>query len=64
MYVYPILNLYVFMNSQICGIAHNDKLKGEILVVDDKEVVKTVNIYNEYVKKEEEKSNKIKQEKA
>ncbi len=54
----------LFMNSQICGIAHNDKLKGEILVVDDKEVVKTVNIYNEYVKKEEEKSNKIKQEKA
>lgn len=44
----------LFMCSQIYGVAHNDKLKGEILVIDNNEVVKTVNVYNDYVKKKEE----------
>lgn len=44
----------LFMSSQIYGVAHNDKLKGEILVIDNNEIIKTVNVYNEYVKKKEE----------
>ncbi len=44
----------LFMSGQIYGVAHNDKLKGEILVIDNSEVIKTVNVYNDYVKKKEE----------
>lgn len=44
----------LFMSGQIYGVAHNDKLKGEILVIDNNEVIKTVNVYNDYVKKQEE----------
>lgn len=44
----------LFMSSQIYGVAHNDKLKGEILVIDNGEIIKTVNVYNEFVKKKEE----------
>lgn len=53
---------HLFMSGQIHGVAHNDKLKGEILVIDNDEVLKTVNVYNEYVKKKEEE--KAKKEKA
>lgn len=44
----------LFMSGQIYGVAHNDKLKGEILIIDNNEIIKTVNVYNEYVKKQEE----------
>ena len=41
------------MSGYICGVAHNEKVKGEILVTDDKEIVKMVHVYNESVKEKE-----------
>lgn len=41
----------LFMAKIIGGIAHNDKLKGEILVVDDKQIEETVVIYHDAVEK-------------
>lgn len=54
----------LFMSGQIYGVAHNDKLKGEILIVDNDEIIKTVKVYNEYVKKKEEEKKKAKSEKS
>ncbi|MCM1054790.1 MAG: chemotaxis protein CheW [Bacteroides sp.] len=42
-------NKCLFMSGYVCGVAHNEKLKGEILIADDKEIVKMVNVYNESV---------------
>lgn len=39
----------LFMSGYICGVAHNEKIKGEILIADDKEIVKMVNVYNKSV---------------
>lgn len=39
----------LFMSGYICGVAHNERFKGEILITDDKEIVKMVNVYNESV---------------
>lgn len=50
----------LFMCGLIYGVAHNDKIKGEILVIDNNEVIKNVNVYNEYVKKQEEEKAKRK----
>lgn len=49
---------HLFMSGQIYGVAHNDKLKGEILVIDNNEIIKTVNVYNESVQKEKKKKEK------
>lgn len=43
-------NRCLYMSGYICGVAHNEKIKGEILVTDDKEIVKMVHVYNEHVK--------------
>lgn len=40
----------LFMSGRLCGIAHNSKIPGEILLMDDLEIVKLVSIYNEKVK--------------
>lgn len=42
----------LYMSTQICGIAHNTRIKGEILIADDREIVKMINLYNESVKEE------------
>lgn len=55
---------FLFTSSQISSVAHNDKIKGEILVVNDKEVVKTIDMYREYLKKEEEKKKRLQEQKA
>lgn len=39
----------LFMSGYICGVAHNERFKGEILIADDKEIVKMVNVYNKSV---------------
>lgn len=41
----------LFMSGYICGVAHNEKIKGEILIADDNEIVKMVNVYNKSVEK-------------
>ena len=46
-------NRCLYMSGYICGVAHNEKVKGEILVTDDKEIVKMVHVYNESVKEKE-----------
>lgn len=43
----------LYMSAQICGVAHNEKIKGEILIADDREIVKMINLYKESVKEEE-----------
>ena len=50
----------LFMSGHICGIAHNEKLPGEILLIDDLETVKLIQLFRESVdskekEKEEEK---------
>ncbi len=44
----------LFMAQIIGGVAHNDKIKGEILVVDDKQIESTLITYKESVKKAKE----------
>jgi len=46
-------NRCLYMSGYICGVAHNEKIKGEILVTDDKEIVKMVHVYNESVKEKD-----------
>lgn len=48
-------NRCLYMSGYICGVAHNEKIKGEILVTDDKEIVKMVHVYNESVKDNDKK---------
>ena len=55
---------FLFSNAQILSVAHNDKIKGEILVINDKEVVKAVDIYRNYLKQEEEKKKRLEAQKA
>lgn len=55
---------FLYSNAQIACVAHNDKIKGEILVINDKEVVKAVDIYNDILKKEEEKKKQLEAQKA
>ena len=55
---------FLYSNAQISYVAHNDKIKGEILVINDKEIVKAVDIYNELMKKEEEKKKQLEAQKA
>ncbi len=55
---------FLFSNAQISSVAHNDKIKGEILVINDKEVVKAVDVYRDYLKKEEEKKKRLEEQKA
>ena len=42
-------NRCLYMSGYICGVAHNEKIKGEILITDDKEIVKMVHVYNKSV---------------
>lgn len=42
-------NRCLFMSGYICGVAHNERFKGEILIANDEEIVKMVNVYNESV---------------
>lgn len=44
----------LYMSAQISGVAHNERIKGEILIADDREIVKMIRIYNESVKNKEE----------
>lgn len=55
----------LFMTQIIGGVAHNDKIKGEILVVDDRQIEETLVGYNESVQKakEEEEAKKAAQKK-
>ena len=39
----------LFMSGHLCGIAHSPRMPGEILLMDDLEVVKLISIYNEKV---------------
>lgn len=55
---------FLYSNAQISYVAHNDKIKGEILVINDKEIVKAVDIYNDLMKKEEEKKKQLEAQKA
>lgn len=48
-------NRCLYMSGYICGVAHNEKINGEILVADDKEIVKMVHVYNESVKENDKK---------
>lgn len=41
----------LFVSGQISAVAHNDKLKGEILVIDNAVIIQTINVYNDSVKK-------------
>lgn len=54
---------FLLANSQILSVAHNDKIKGEILVINDKEVIQSVEVYREYQRKEAEKKRRIQQQK-
>ena len=40
----------LFVSGYLCGVAHNDKLPGEILLMDDLEIVKLVKLYHDSVK--------------
>lgn len=40
----------LFVSGHFCGVAHNSKLPGEILLMDDLEIVKLVKIYHDSVK--------------
>ena len=44
-------NRCLYMSGFVSGVAHNEKIKGEILVADDKEIVKMAKVYNESVEK-------------
>lgn len=53
---------FLFCNSQLVGVAHNEKIKGEILIVNDKEIIKTADIYRDYLKREEEKQKALRKQ--
>lgn len=53
---------FLFANSQLVGVAHNEKIKGEILIVNDREIIKTVDVYRDYMKREEEKQKRLKEQ--
>lgn len=55
---------FLFANDQILNVAHNDKIKGEILVINDKQVIKAIDIYRTYLKKEEERKKRLEEQKA
>ena len=40
----------LFVSGYLCGVAHNDKIPGEILLMDDLEIVKLVKLYHDSVK--------------
>lgn len=40
----------LFVSGYLCGVAHNDKIAGEILLMDDLEIVKLVKLYHDSVK--------------
>ena len=40
----------LFRSGHFCGVAHNEKLPGEILLMDDVEIVKLVKLYHDSVK--------------
>lgn len=46
---------FLVTNNHIVSVAHNDKIEGEILVVNDKAIIKTVDLYQDYLKQEEKK---------
>ncbi len=48
----------LFMAQIIGGVAHNNKIKGEILVVDDRQIESTLTTYKESVKKAKEAAEK------
>ncbi len=47
-------NRCLYMSGYISGVAHNEKIKGEILIADDKEIVKMVHVYNKSVEENAE----------
>lgn len=55
---------FLFANDHILNVAHNDKIKGEILVINDKQVIKAIDIYRTYLQKEEEKKKLLEEQKA
>ncbi|MCH5200564.1 MAG: chemotaxis protein CheW [Oscillospiraceae bacterium] len=40
----------LFVSGYLCGVGHNDKLAGELLLMDDLEIVKLVKLYHDSVK--------------
>ena len=40
----------LFVSGYLCGVAHNEKIPGEILLMDDIEVVKLVKLYHDSVR--------------
>ena len=40
----------LFVSGYLCGVGHNEKLMGELLLMDDMEIVKLVKLYHDSVK--------------
>lgn len=48
----------LFVSGYLCGVAHNEKVPGEILLMDDNEVVKLVKLYHDSVRDQSPKNEK------
>ena len=48
----------LFVSGQFCGVAHNPRFPGEILLMDDLEIVKLVKLYHDSVKAQSAKKEK------
>ena len=53
----------LFVSGYLCGVAHNDKLPGEILLMDDLEIVKLVKLYHDSVRDQSPKESDKKEDK-
>lgn len=53
----------LFVSGYLCGVAHNDKTPGEILLMDDLEIVKLVKLYHDSVRDQEPKGSDKKDKK-
>lgn len=42
----------LFVSGYLCGVGHNEKLAGELLLMDDTEIVKLVKLYHDSVKEQ------------
>ena len=53
----------LFVTGYLCGVGHNSRVNGELLLMDDEEIVKLVKLYNDKVK-EQRKMPKLNTDKA
>lgn len=53
----------LFMSGHLCGVAHSERFPGEILLMDDTEIVKLIQIFKDSVDKKEQEEKKKKEEK-